>query len=401
MVRVMTLSLSELASDAGSFLYLDGESGGGEALADQPSWNELFELRRYLRLGLADLVADRRTGSEPVGVAPLRLTKGRVRTAAICPAQVLAEIDPFGVNFNIAVGIVCDAAAGILALHPGFRPESTDLSGTGSGARGWFETLCPSLQQERPHLIEFVDQLGHSDRADFDHVVDDLCGVLPDLLGDLRPHRPTVHHRIAHVPVPGVHVTGEIDIACDFSIEGVARGRILAEVKSGRFSPRISDELAHYGLITTLQQLPGDPDDHADNQAGDGEPAQTPAGRDQPPRMVVGCSISLGDLAVTPMNLSLEVLQTSARRLLDTTKGLLAIDETMRGGGRPPTNPGDHCRWCRRVAACGDAPDLVMAELNESLRPLEPLRFDPDFDDGAINDSFDRAAADDPEAEVS
>ncbi len=368
MVSTVTLSLAELAADAG--LYLDAEGAGSVGV----SWAELRELARYLRLGLADLVAEREPGSEPAAVAPLRLTKGRVRTAAICPAQVLAEVNPFGVNFTMAVGIVCDAAAGVLVLHPGFRP-------TGGG---WYESLRPSLEQEHPHLVEFVDGLGGSDRADFDHVVDDLSGVLPDLLGDLRPHRPTVHHRIAHVPVPGVQITGEIDISCDVSIDGVVRGRLLAEVKSGRFNPRITDELAHYALITTLRQLPERPD-------GDGE-ADEPGVADKPPRLILGCSISLGDLAVVPVPLDIEMLQTSARRLLDTTRGLLAIDETMRTGGRPPTNPGDHCRWCRRVSECGDAPDLVLAEINESLRPLEPLRLDPDFDNTVFDDAFSGAA---------
>ncbi len=366
----MTLSLAELAHDAAPYLELevgrhgDPNTSDTKPNAEQPTWDDLRDLRRYLQLGLSELTADRHAGSETGAVTPLRLTKGRVRTAAICPAQVLAEVNPFGINFNIAVGIVCDAAAGILALHPGFRPPDRS---------SWFESLRPSLEQEHPHLIEFVDALGRSDRADFDHVVDDLSGALPDLLGDVRPHRPTVHHRIAHVPVPGVQITGEIDISCDVSLGGTVRGRLVAEVKSGRFTPRITDELAHYALITTLQQLRREPGDD----------------REGPPPQIIGCSISLGDLAVVPIVLSMEMLETSARRLLDTAKGLLAIDETMQNGGRPPTNPGDHCRWCRRVAECGDAPDLVMAEINESLRPLEPMRFDPEFDDGAVDDSFD------------
>lgn len=368
-VGTVTLSLAELAADASPFIDLEPGDTVHEPGTGQPTWADLRELHRYLQVGLSDLVADRNAGLEPGAVAPLRLTKGRVRTAAICPAQVLAEVDPFGINFNIAVGIVCDAAAGILALHPGFRPDDRT---------GWFESLRASLRQEHPHLIEFVDGLGRSDRADFDHVVDDLSGALPDLLGDVRPHRPTVHHRIAHVPVPGVQITGEIDISCDVSLGGAARGRIVAEVKSGRFNPRITDELAHYALITALQQLRIGPGGGASGVASDG-----------PPPHIIGCSISLGDLAVVPVILSREMLETSARRLLDTARALLTIDETMKSGGHPPTNPGEHCRWCRRVADCGDAPDLVMAEIDESLRPLEPMRFDPEFDDGAVDDTFD------------
>ncbi len=354
---MVDLSLAALADDDALFIEFD----------PGPTWAELFELRRHLQLGMAELTADRGEA------APLRLTKGRVRTMAICPAQVLGEVQPFGINFNIAVGIVCDAAAGILALHPAFEPGHR-------GATGWFDSLRPSLQQEHPHLVDFADGLGAGDRADFEHVTDDLCGTLSDLVGDLRPYRPTVHHRLAYVPAPGVQITGEVDISCDVAPgDQPAGGRILAEVKSGRFNPRIADELAHYGLITALQRLPAD-----ESEVG------ITAGR---PPLVVGCSVSLGDLAVTPIQLGIEVLETSVRRLLDTAKGLLAIDETMRSGGRPTTNPGDHCRWCRRVNECGDAPDLVMAELNQSLRPLEGdgerSRFDPDFDDGPVDEGFD------------
>ena len=483
-VRVVSLSVADLAADAGPYLDALGVGGAGVGVSgdadgetsnidggthgEQPTWAELHELQRFLRLGLTDLIADRdlsgESGATHVVPEPLRLTKGRVRTAAICPAQVLAEVNPFGINFNIAVGIVCDAAAGILALHPGFRPPDRF---------GWFEALRTSLDQEHPHLTEFVDGFGRSDRADFDHVVDDLCGALPDLLGDLRTHRPTVHHRIAHVPVAGVQITGEIDLSCDLSINGEVRGRLLTEVKSGRFNPRISDELAHYALITLLSQLPspsgtdptggrpsgtdptggrpsgtdptggrpsgtdptggrpsgtdptgGRPSDtdptggpnppkphavaagtlnqRAPSQSGGPNPPKphaVAAGADWegPPPLVIGCSISLADLAITPVTFGVEMLQTSARRLLDTAKGLLAIDETMRTGGRLPTNPGDHCRWCRRVADCGDAPDLVMAEVNESLRPLEPLTFDADYDaslhGGGLEDDFDESAS--------
>ncbi len=354
----MTLSLANLAAEPHQYFELD----------DQPTWDELIGIRRYLEIGLTDLLSEWTAEH-----GPLRLTKGRIRTTAICPAQVLSEVDPFAINFNIAVGIVCDAAAGVLALHPTFP-----------SLNGWYHDLEASLRQEHPHLIEFVEQLPATDRIDFDHVVADLCGSLPELLGDVRGHRPTVHHRIATAPVPDLLVTGEIDIAVDTAVEAGfddgRRQRILAEVKSGAFNPRISDELAHYGLITSLQQL-----------AAKG--ATPPA--DEIPRGVLGCSISLGDLAVTPVPLPVEILETAARRLLETTASLVQIHQTMIDGGTPPTNPGNHCRWCRRVAVCGDAPDLVLAELSESLRPLRNDGYDPDFDDSPFDDTVASSATTD------
>ena len=344
----MTLSLADLAAKPNEHFDLELH----------PSWSDLFDLRRYLQIGLTDLMSDWDSHTN----GPLRLTKGRIRTTAICPAQVLTEVDPFSINFNIAVGIVCDAAAGILALHPTF--PSPD---------GWYHHLKPSLSQEHPHLVEFVDDLGSNDRTDFDHVVDDLCGSLPELLGDIRPHRPTVHHRIAAEPVTGVLITGEVDIGIDarFDADGHHRGRILAEVKSGGFNPRISDELAHYGLITSLRQLPV-PDTAIEPTADD-------------PVTMVGCSVSLGDLGVTPIPLGTEILETAARRLLETTSSLVDINDLVAAGDSPPTNPGNHCRWCRRVAQCPDAPDLVLAELSESLRPLTTVGFDVDFDDSRFD----------------
>ncbi|MDH3293808.1 MAG: hypothetical protein OER95_05755 [Acidimicrobiia bacterium] len=358
----MALSLADLAAEPDEHFALD----------HHPTWDDLFDLHRYLQIGLADLLAD----WDVEALGPLRLTKGRIRTTAICPAQVLAEVDPFSINFNMAVGIVCDAAAGVLALHPAF-PQSN----------GWYRDLEASLRQEHNHLTGFVDGLSATDRADFDHVVDDLCGSLPELLGDLRPHRPTVHHRIAAIPDRAVVISGEVDIGVDTRFgrrldDGVDRlprpGRILAEVKSGAFNPRVTDELAHYGLIVSLQQL---------HQLHHLEQPQRdkPLGRPESgnPRTVVGCSITLGDLGVTPVALGAEILETAARRVLETTSGLVEINQTMETGGAPPTNPGDHCRWCRRVALCPDAPDLVLAELNASLRPLPA--FDPKFDNSRFD----------------
>ena len=75
--------------------------------------------------------------------------------------------------------------------------------------------------------------------------------------------------------------------------------------------------------------------------------------------------------------------------MLETTAQLVEINATVQSGGQPPTNPGNHCRWCRRVAQCHDAPDLVLAEISESLRPLPD--FDPDFDDSRFDgDEFDQ-----------
>jgi hypothetical protein len=309
---------------------------------ERPTWDELLELRRYLQLGLADMTAER-----DLHDPPLRITKGRLRTTAICPAQLLAELSPFSIDFNLAVGIVCDAAAGVLAVHPSFPCD-----------QGWYQALTESLSQEHPHVVEFVSGLGPADRLDIEDRVDELCGSLPILLGDLRPHRPTVHHRIAYVPVPAVHLTGEVDIAVDLE---TGSGRILAEVKSGPFNPRISDELAHYGLITHLQRLPSAADHEAD--------------LDGHPPTIAACSVSLGDLAVTPVSLPIEVLETAARRILDTSQSLVSIDQLMTAGQSPPTNPGAHCRWCRRVRACGDAPDLVLAELDsggDRRAPMSP-----------------------------
>ena len=342
----MSLSVADFA--AGS---IDLQS------ADHPDWGDLFELRRFLRLGVADLVADRNP-EEP----PLRITKGRLRSTAICPAQLLGELSPFSINFHLGVGIVCDAAAGILAIHPGFQPPGS-----------WFEALHESLSQEHPHVVEYVGELGPRDRLEFDDTVNELCGSLPTLLGPLGHHRPTVHHRIAYVTVPGVHLTGEIDIAVDHA-DG---GRILCEVKSGVYNPRISDELAHYALIVGLQQLP--PDEDAASLVGSA-------------RAVIGCSVSLADLAVTPVPLSLDILETAARRVLETTKSLVSIDEAMERGQLPPTNPGDHCRWCKRVFDCADAPDLILAELNETAPHRIRATSGPDDDAADYEDNeFDDA----------
>ena len=253
--------------------------------------------------------------------------------------------------------------------RPEYWPSIRASSRPAAGSRRFNE----SLNQEHPHVVEYVEELGTRDRLEFDDTVNELCGSLPTLLGPLGHHRPTVHHRIAHVTVPGVHLTGEIDIAVDH-VDG---GRILCEVKSGVYNPRISDELAHYALIVGLQQLPLDED--ATALVGSA-------------RAIVGCSVSLADLAVTPVPLSLDILETAARRVLETTESLVSIDEAMERGQLPPTNPGDHCRWCKRVFDCADAPDLILAELNETAPHRNGAASGPDDDAADYDgDEFDDA----------
>ncbi len=288
---------------------------------DPPSEIELAELSRFLNLGLANLIEawdDRPSG-------PLRLTKGRIRSARTCPAQVLTELTRGAMNFQLAVGTVCDLAAGVLAVHPRF-----------SGADGWYRSLSAALDQEHPEVGEFVDKLDEMGREDFTHKVDELCLPLPDLLGDLTALQPVTHQRVAlsfDQPDPlDVLLSGEVDLTAGTDVQ------VLVEVKSGSISPRVIDELTHYGLIVTLQH-------HRRRQAAGPD-------RQQRTKPVVGCALTLGDLAVTPVPFTIENLHAAATRVLEAVDVLITIDGAATQDLPIPTTPGPYCRWCPRLDRC-------------------------------------------------
>jgi hypothetical protein len=311
----MPATVAEFAAEPFPF---DATRAGG-------SMEDLVGLRRHLELGLANLIH----GWDDRPSAPLRITKGRVRTAAVCPAQIRAEIGPFAVDFNVAVGVVCDAAAGVLAVHPHFAADD-----------GWYRALNASLAEEHSHVVAYVDGLDRATRAEFEDRVDELCRALPTLMGDLRPLRPMVHRRTSYRVVDqgdDLHVllTGEMDLV-------VGTGtRLLVEVKSGPYRPRVADELLHYGLIVALAGLE----------------------MEAPP--VMGCALTLGDLALTPVEFTIEKFETAVGRILDAARVLIELDQAAARGERPTTRPGDHCLWCRRVTVCPAAPDLVLAQLGD------------------------------------
>lgn len=302
----------------------------------QPTLDEVRELARYLTLGLTNLV----DGWEDRPPGPLRLPKGRIRAARTCPAQVLSELSADAMNFQLAIGTVCDTAAGILAVHPRF-----------SAGGGWHRSIQTALDQENPEVGTFFDQLDAVGREDFVHKVDELCLPLPDLLGDLTSLRPVTHQRVAMtLGQPGVDdldvtLTGEVDIVAGTDV------RVLVEVKSGAISSRVIDELTHYGLIVALQNerrmRPGDND------------ADTP-GAALPP--VIGCALTLGDLAVTPVPYTIEALEGAANRVLEAVDVLIDVDRAAASSLTVPTRPGPYCRWCPRLSRCDNGQAHVEAE---------------------------------------
>ena len=289
-----------------------------------PSRAELDDLR----MNLAEELAAATSEWDRAGDAPLRITKGRVRSASLCPAQVLGENVPAELSQEMALGLVCDLAAGQVAVHPGI-----------SVGPGWFDRLVSALEQERPDVVALVERMAPDQRAGLLAEIDERCDALPGLLGSLPAHRPTIRERATiEISDARVRLTAEIDISV-----GQSGQRVLCEVKSGRFGGWVSEELRHYGLVTSLRDVAA-------------------------PKL--GCAVTLADRGVASVPLRIEDLETAARRVIQTTEVLIEVDEAIASGRSPRTTPGEHCRWCPRARVCPDVSDLVSAEL-EALRPDE------------------------------
>ncbi len=306
------LTLAELAEGD----LEPGPADGHRYIAGvRPTPDDIVELRHYMNDGLAEVNASWSDRPD----APLRVTKRRLRTMSICPAQILSELDSGEINMNLAAGLVCDVAAGLLSINPRFPAEG-----------GWFASMSGAIGAEHPHVLAFVDGLDPAEREEFEALIDERCAALPSLLGDISEYRPTSHERITVRFVDAnVWLTAELDLAVGRT------NRVLAEVKTGSYTNWIPEELRHYGLLVALR------DGHAPK---------------------VGAAITLTDQRVSAVSLGLGELELAAKRVLTTARNLAEVDTAVREGRPVPTNPGDHCRWCQRLDVCPDAPDLSRAD---------------------------------------
>ncbi len=286
------------------------------ALDDAPTAADIEEVREQMTADLDEVVAD--WNDRPDGW--LRVNKARMRTTALCPAQVLGETEPSELSGNLVVGIICDIAAGMVALHQGFAEDGN-----------WFGAIESTLQQERPEVVDYINRLGVDDRSMLLADIDDRCGNLGSLLGDLHAERLTVRERIT-VPF----VDARVLLAAEIDLTVGSGRRLIVEVKSGSFGVSIPDEIRHYALLLALR---------------DGELPRA------------GCAVALRDGRVTPIPLRMVDLHTAARRVVATAEHLVEIDQRVFSGRAVDTAPGGHCRWCRRVRSCDAVDERVLAEL--------------------------------------
>lgn len=305
-----TLTLAELADTA-----------AGHVATDAATPADIGDLRHYLADELAALTADWHDRPD----APLRVTKRRLRTMSICPAQILTELDDVPLNHSLAAGVIGDLAAGLVAVNPRFPAE-----------QGWLNALRRAIEAERPDVAEFVDGLDGDDREEFETLIDERCSVLPHLLGDLSGHRPHSHERVTvRFLDANVWLTAELDLA-------VGEPRVVAEVKVGSYTNWIPEELRHYGLVVALR----------DGRAP-----------------IVGAAVTLADQRVSAVALGLDELELAAKRVLGTVADLVAVDRATTDDEPLPTRPGGHCRWCPRVEVCDAPDDMVRAELEAEALP--------------------------------
>jgi len=299
---------------------------------DQPGEADLGDLRTWLNEQLLDATDG---WDRPAGL--LGITKGRVLSVMRCPATILGDLEERKMNEALALGTIVDAAASLLLMTnklPGDAP--------------WLGAVIAALGDGDREVVRFVERLSTEARDNLRSQVQEKCELLEVLLGDVRQCEGTAQERFrVQFTEPGVQLTGRTDLVLG------AIDRSILEVKSGRFGPHLNDELRFYALLATL--------------------------RDQRSPVAVA-ALTLGDGVLTTLEVTIDLLEAGAQRVIDAARVLVQVDQATVAGRWPETMPSRLCSWCRAAPRCPDVPDVSLAEF-EAARAEEHDFVDVDEDE--------------------
>jgi len=272
------------------------------------------ELRRALedKLGPLTGLLDARDDAKPGD--NMFISKHKLARVMGCERQfVTEEADPFQWSVPIARGSVAHKAIE-LSVHWRREPEplvlvDESIARLSEGIDGMADWLQEISEVERAEL-----------RGDVNDMVVKFLECFPPLKSAWFPSTETglrveIHERFI--------LSGKVDLALGRA-DGGRAGKVLIDLKTGRFSPSHRDDLRFYALLEAIRV-------------------------GTPPRRLASYYLSEGRFV--PEDVTEELLFGTIDRVCDAVERILMLATGQRD---PATATGPACRWCIAKADCDE-----------------------------------------------
>lgn len=212
----------------------------------------------------------------------------------------------------IAVGMVAHKAIE-LSIHWRGSPHPFDLVDEAMGR----------LSGEERGLGLFLSQMPEGERAQLRSDVNDRVAAFLETWPKLKPRwRPVTESRVrAEFLGSRIVLSGKVDLTLG-NAEGMRAGKVIIDLKTGRFRPAHRDDLRYYALIETLRV-------------------------GTPPRLIASYYLDQGQFV--PETVTEDVLDVAAERLV---RGVQAMTELADVERDPVKRPSLACNWCPLLPEC-------------------------------------------------
>jgi len=287
----------------------------GAATSDRPAFDP--DLRVELRAELEDGVASIEPLLAELGATPeqpINVNKHTLSQVHGCEVNLLAEEAAGFPGWTVARarGTVAHKAIE-LSLNMRGEPPPVEL----------VDHALARLTEGDHYLSEWLQALPDAERAELRAEAADRVTQFVECWPPLKAAwRPVTESSLRGELLGGrIQLRGKVDLTIG-KADGTTAGKVLVDLKTGRFSPHHLDDLRFYALLEVLRL-------------------------GVPPRRLATYYLDKGDFMAEDVSVSL--LRSTVARTAD---GVVKLVELRAARREPVTRVGPSCRWCPVAATC-------------------------------------------------
>ena len=254
-----------------------------------------------------------------------------------CEAKYLAELDdPFSWSIPLARGTISHKAIE-LSVH--WRGDRNPIELTD-------ETLA-KLELDEAGLGRWLQGLGEADRAELRGEVSARVTAFLECWPPLKREWRPVMEMPARVELARgrIVLAGKVDLTLGRAI-GNQAGKVLVDLKTGRFAPMHRDDLRYYALLDAIRI-------------------------GTPPRLVATYYLDQGRF--TPEQVTVALLESTVARVVDAVHRMV---ELRYQGEAANEKPGPGCTWCPKLDSC--APGTAFVNEDDERNDVAAILADVD-----------------------